>query len=231
MARGANGFAAVLEIEELPEALIGLANASYWLGDLAGVVDSVERVYVAARKRPDPVLAAAAALALVGYHKQFVGNVAAARDGWRAPLDSSTQQCRSTRGELLGARSFVTDDPVESERLAREALDIGRANGNVDLELLAMTVIGGALVQQGRTSEGVALLDEAMAAATVGGMQRPVDRSAHELHDDARVRELLRHRAGDPVGAGNGPLHRALRLPVPRRRVPDGLRPGVVRER
>jgi DNA-binding NarL/FixJ family response regulator len=57
---------------------------------------------------------------------------------------------------------------VEGERLAREALAIGRANGNADLELLAMTAVGNALVQQCRIAEGMALLDEAMAGA-VGG--------------------------------------------------------------
>ena len=88
------------------------------------------------------MLAAAAALSLVGYHKQFFGNAAAAR-GWLAQgariIETEAPQLR---GELLGARSFVTDDPVECERLAREAWDIGRANGNVDLEVLAMTAIG-----------------------------------------------------------------------------------------
>ena len=69
---------------------------------------------------------------------------------------------------LLGATAFVTDDPVESERLARETLAIGRADGNGDLELLAMTAVGGALVQQGRIAEGMALLDEAMAGALGG---------------------------------------------------------------
>jgi DNA-binding CsgD family transcriptional regulator len=161
-------FSGVLEVVELPEALMGLAGASYWLGDLGGVMDSFERAYAAANARSDPMLAAAAALALVGYHKQFVGNMAAAR-GWLARatrlVDTAVPQLR---GELLGATAFVTDDAVESERLAREALEIGRANANADLELMAMTVVGGALVQQGRTAEGVALLDEAMAAA-VGG--------------------------------------------------------------
>jgi hypothetical protein len=48
----------------------------------------------------------------------------------------------------------VTDDPVESERLAREALAIGRAKGSADLELLAMTAVGGALVQRWRPRSG-----------------------------------------------------------------------------
>ena len=78
-----DAFVAVLAGAEVPEALLGLANACYWLGDLPAMMRSLERAYAAARQRPDPVLAAAAALSLVGYHKQFVGNMAAAR-GWLA---------------------------------------------------------------------------------------------------------------------------------------------------
>ena len=55
-----DAFAAVLGESEVPEALLGLANACYWLGDLPGMMQSLERAYVAARQRPDPVLAAAA---------------------------------------------------------------------------------------------------------------------------------------------------------------------------
>ena len=62
----------------------------------------------------------------------------------------------------------MTDDPVASEALAREAAEIGRASGNSDLELMAMHAIGQALVQQGRTEEGMSLLDEAM-AGVIGG--------------------------------------------------------------
>jgi DNA-binding CsgD family transcriptional regulator len=169
-----DAFAGVVEQEEVPEALLGLANACYWLGDLAGVIDSFERAFTAARTRSDPVLAAAAAMSLVGYHRQFVGNMAAAR-GWLARAARIVEaEAPQLRGELLGATSFVTDDPVECERLAREALEIGRSSGNADLELLAMTAVGGALVQQGRTAEGMALLDEAMAAAIAGECGDPL---------------------------------------------------------
>ncbi|HEY7429247.1 MAG TPA: LuxR C-terminal-related transcriptional regulator [Streptosporangiaceae bacterium] len=161
-------FSAALDEAEIPEARLGLANACYWLGDLPGMMQALERAYAAARQRPDPVLAAAAALSLVGCHKQFVGNLAAAR-GWLARATRIVEtEAPDLRGELLGATAFVTDDPVESERLAREALAIGRAGGNADLELLAMTAVGGALMQQGRIAEGMALLDEAMAAALGG---------------------------------------------------------------
>ena len=56
----------------------------------------------------------------------------------------------------------------ESEALARQAVEIGRANGNSGLELMAMHAVGQALVQQGRTEEGMSLLDEAM-AGVIGG--------------------------------------------------------------
>jgi ATP/maltotriose-dependent transcriptional regulator MalT len=169
-----DAFAAILEAAEVPEALMGLGNAHYWLGDLAGMMESLQRAYAASRRRSHPTLAAAAAMSLVGYHKQFMGNTAAAR-GWLARAARLVEtEAPHLRGELLGATSFVTEDPVTCERLAREALAIGRANRNTDLELLAMTAVGGALVQQGRIAEGMALLDEAMACAVAGEWGHPL---------------------------------------------------------
>ena len=163
-----DAFSAVLEIAEVPEAFFGLANALFWLGDIAGTIAYCEKAYAGFRRRPDPLFAAGAALSLVGYNKGYLGNTAAAR-GWlsRAAriINSEVPQLR---GELLGATAYVTDDPVESEALARQAVEIGRANGNSDLELMAMHAVGQALVQQGRTEEGMSLLDEAM-AGVIGG--------------------------------------------------------------
>ena len=167
--RGArDAFSAVLVVAEVPEALFGLANALFWLGDIAGTIANCEKAYAAFRRRPDPMFAAGAALSLVGYNKGYLGNTAAAR-GWlsRAAriIESDVPELR---GELLGATAYVTDDPVQSEALARQAAEIGRANGNSDLELMAMHAVGQALVQQGRTEEGMSLLDEAM-AGLIGG--------------------------------------------------------------
>jgi DNA-binding CsgD family transcriptional regulator len=153
---------------EVPEAFFGLANALFWLGDIAGTITNCEKAYAAFRRRPDPVFAAGAALSLVGYNKGYLGNTAAAR-GWlsRAARIIETE-APELRGELLGATAYVTEDPVESEALARQAVEIGRANGNSGLELMAMHAVGQALVQQGRTEEGMLLLDEAM-AGVIGG--------------------------------------------------------------
>ena len=58
-------------------------------------------------------------------------------------------------------------------------VEIGRANGNTDLELLGMTAVGGAMVQQGRMADGLALLDEVMAAAIGGECDRSRSRPLH----------------------------------------------------
>ena len=167
--RGArDAFSAVLAVAEVPEALFGLANALFWLGDLAGTIANCEKAYAGFRRRGDPMFAAGAALALVGYNKGYLGNTAAAR-GWLSRAARIIEnEAPELRGELLGATAYVTEDPVESEALARQAAEIGRANGHSDLELMAMHAVGQALVQQGRTDEGMALLDEAM-AGVIGG--------------------------------------------------------------
>src|SRR5947207_1997144 len=58
--------------------------------------------------------------------------------------------------------------------LAREALEAARAAGDADLELCALSQVGAALVMRGRVDEGVALLDEAL-AASLGGEGRSLD--------------------------------------------------------
>ena len=163
-----DAFSAVLEVAEVPEALFGLANALFWLGDLAGTIANCEKAYAGFRRRGDPMFAAGAALSLVGYNKGYLGNTAAAR-GWLSRAARIVEnEVPGLRGEILGATAYVTNDPVESEALARQAAEIGRANGNSDLELMAMHAVGQALVQQGRTQEGMLLLDEAM-AGVIGG--------------------------------------------------------------
>src|SRR5215469_410676 len=166
--RARDAFSAVLEVAEVPEALFGLANALFWLGDLAGTITNCEKAYAGFRRRGDSMFAAGAALSLVGYNKGYLGNTAAAR-GWLSRAARIIEnEAPELRGELLGATAYVTDDPVRSEALARQAAEIGRANGHADLELMAMHAVGQALVQQGRTEEGMSLLDEAM-AGVIGG--------------------------------------------------------------
>jgi DNA-binding CsgD family transcriptional regulator len=163
-----DAFSAALAVAQVPEAHLGLANALFWLGDIAGTMTNSEKAYAGFRRRGDPMFAAGSALSLVGYNKGYLGNAAAAR-GWLARAARIIhKEVPELRGELLGATAYVTDDPLESESLARQAAEIGRATGNSDLELMAMHAVGQALVQQGRIEDGLSLLDEAM-AGVIGG--------------------------------------------------------------
>jgi hypothetical protein len=147
-----DAFSAVLAVADVPEASFGLANALFWLGDLAGTIASCEKAYAGFRRRGDPMFAAGAALSLVGYNKGYLGNTAAAR-GWLSRAARIIEnEAPELRGELLGATAYVTEDPVESEALARQAADIGRANGHSDLELMAIRASSSALKKALRTS-------------------------------------------------------------------------------
>jgi len=101
-----DAFSAVLEVAEVPEAFFGLANALFWLGDLAGTITSCEKAYAGFRRRGDAMLAAGAALSLVGYNKGYLGNTAAAR-GWLSRAARIIEnEVPELRKELLGAKDL-----------------------------------------------------------------------------------------------------------------------------
>src|SRR4029453_8956761 len=58
--------------------------------------------------------------------------------------------------------------------LQQRALELARESGDPDLELSALGDLGLSLVTEGRASEGLALIDEAM-AGTLGGERRRLD--------------------------------------------------------
>ncbi len=59
-------------------------------------------------------------------------------------------------------------DPVGGEAAARKAYELARHDDDRDLELCALSQIGAKLIEQGRVSEGVRYLDEAM-VGSLGG--------------------------------------------------------------
>jgi hypothetical protein len=66
------------------------------------------------------------------------------------------------------ARSEGSRDPSEAAIYAEAALDSALAAGDPDLELRALAQLGLVRVSAGDVDEGLAQLDEAMAAATSG---------------------------------------------------------------
>jgi hypothetical protein len=120
-----------------------VANTLFWLGDIAGTIAYCEKAYAVFRRRGDPMFAAGEAPSLVGYNKGISATRLPPADGWHGRHGSS----RARFPELLGATAYVTEDPVQSEALARQAAEIGRAHGNSGLELMAMHAVGQAAIR------------------------------------------------------------------------------------
>jgi ATP/maltotriose-dependent transcriptional regulator MalT len=163
-----DSFHAALQIEDSPEALNGLGDALWWLGETHASVEARERAYAGFRRRRDPARAADVALVLCIHYRANVGNAAAAA-GWLARAARLIDEfgLEQHLGWLTLMRAGESD-PHTSEQLAREAKEIASRSGDVDLELCAIAQIGSALVSQGRVEEGLPLLDEAM-AGSLGG--------------------------------------------------------------
>ena len=167
-------FEAILEVEESGEALFGLALALWWLRDSVSSVRLQERAFGMFRRDGDNENAFFTAMYLcLGYDMTF-GNRSASR-GWLAKARRVVEDCGldALRGWVLLCEAVTLhhEDPAASAEKAREALDVARETRDADLDVCARSELGAALVELGKTSEGTALLDEAMAGALGGEVQ------------------------------------------------------------
>jgi tetratricopeptide (TPR) repeat protein len=164
-----DSFEAALHQPEAAEALLGLAEALWWLGEIHESAACRERAYAEFRRRPDPVQAAECALVLCVHYRANLGN-AAASVGWLARATRLVEEFEldEMQGWLLLLRAAGAGDPIEGETLARRAREFAGESRDLDLELCALAEMGAALVKQVRVKEGLTLLEEAMAGSLVG---------------------------------------------------------------
>lgn len=149
-----------------PEDLERLATAAYLIGSDDDSVEVWERAHRELLSRGDVMRAARCAGWLV-----FVllnGGEFARGAGWlaraRRLLDEGPRDC-AERGHLLVPEAFqraVAGDWPSAHAISGQAAEIGDRFGDLDLVTLARNVQGRALIAQGRTVEGMALLDEVM---------------------------------------------------------------------
>ena len=153
-----------------PEDLERLATAAYLVGSDEDSVEVWERAHHELLSRGDVPRAARCAGWLV-----FVlmnGGEFARAGGWlaraRRLLDDGQRDC-AERGHLLVPvafqRAFEGDWP-SAYAISGQAAEIGDRFGDIDLVTLARNLQGRALIAQGRTVEGMTLLDEVMVAVT-----------------------------------------------------------------
>jgi DNA-binding CsgD family transcriptional regulator len=211
-------FEALLEPAESGETLFGLGMALWWLGETESSLRHWERAYAVFRRRPDPGQALLAAYCLCLSYRMSLGNDAASR-GWlgRAARLVEEFELGPLSGWVLVARAYIATDsghPDEGETSAREAWEIGREAGDLELELSAMSELGAALVELGHVQEGVALLDEAMAGALSGeggGLEMVVVITCRTITSCSRCGDLARAvqwvRAADDFYQRYGSFH------------------------
>jgi tetratricopeptide (TPR) repeat protein len=163
----ANG-AGALEAEDLER----LADAAWWLADGQTCMRAREEAYRRYVQREEPRAAAAVALALAEDH--FHRLARSVGQGWlrRAERHLDGLPEVSQHGWLHRLHVVVALGAERNPRQAMEhadrALEIARRVGDTDLEALAIQDRGRILVALGRVADGMALIDDAMTAATAG---------------------------------------------------------------
>lgn len=167
--RARAAFIRVLEEGPSADAEEGLGRALWWLKDTEGAIAHIERAYAAHRAAGDERRAAADALWLAREFAVAYGNEAVA-SGWIARAQGLLRDAGDVveQGWLALTKAERATAPPEMLRHAEEAVEIARRLGDADLEAAALVRWGYAEVAMGAVEDGIAKVDEALAAATGG---------------------------------------------------------------
>jgi DNA-binding CsgD family transcriptional regulator len=164
-----SAFVGVVELGEDSAALEGLSRALWWLGEHEQAHRVAKRAYLCHRRAGENRPAARIALWLAREYSVFYGP--AARQGWVARAETLLEgvgECPEAGWLALQRLGGSADEELES---ARCALDLARRHEDRDLEAVALGQLGMALVLTGRVAEGMARLDESMAAVSAGEVE------------------------------------------------------------
>ena len=148
-----------------------LAESAWWIGRIDECIAARERAYAAYMDQGKPGSAAAVAVRLA--EDFFRRQAKSLGNGWLKRAERLLQdvpECME-HGALLRLHAVLALDEGDVEKalgLARRTLDLATRFKDNDLHALALHDIGRMLVSQGDLAPGMALIDEAMAAA-VGG--------------------------------------------------------------
>jgi DNA-binding NarL/FixJ family response regulator len=141
------------------------ARARYLERDYRAAIATWERAYAAYREESDAVGAVRMARTLAGMHGQINGD-AALMNGWlgRArTLLALTPDSAEAGWVALNTAMFEAERPRRNT-LLRDAIEIARRRHDTNLEFTALSYLGASLVHGDQTADGMALLDEALAA-------------------------------------------------------------------
>src|SRR5207249_8393067 len=166
-------FEECLAESESPEALEGLGWAAHMLNEDRPTFDARERAYRLYLGRGDRGSAARIAAWLAADCLLFRGEPAVA-NGWlqRAHSLIDGLDAGVDHGWLAIHEGHIAvaldEDTAKARRLAARAVELGRAFGAPELEMLGLGLEGRALVSEGELEEGMRRLDEATTVALAG---------------------------------------------------------------
>jgi class 3 adenylate cyclase len=196
-----DAYSATTRAELTPADLEQFADAAWWTGKLEQAIVLRERAYAGYSAAGDKLSAARLALTLSWDHS---GRSAfAVSRGWFASGERLLAEVPESmeHGFLVLTRAvnalFAAGNLDDAIADFRRAYDLGARFGDRDIQILALTGHGRVLVKKGEVEEGLALLDEATAAAICGEL-RPHSTglvycmtisSCHDLGDYRRAAE------------------------------------------
>jgi DNA-binding CsgD family transcriptional regulator/uncharacterized protein HemY len=172
-------FAQALKRAPLAEAFEGLAIAGWWLDRADVVFDSRERAYLAYLERKDTVGAARLAIGIGWDYSAFRGEHAVCA-GWlhRAHQLLEGQGDCAERAWLAiregNAALFEESDPIRARAFADDAVRVGRAIGQIDVEMVGRALAGFAVAVSGQVVDGMRELDGVNAAVLAGELSDPI---------------------------------------------------------
>ncbi|WP_164701945.1 LuxR C-terminal-related transcriptional regulator [Modestobacter sp. KNN46-3] len=163
-----SAFAAALGAGGAAGARDGLAEAQWFLGRVPEAIALREQVFEE-HVRAGRCAEAARSAVWVAHQHLLSGRGSAAR-GWLARSERvmAGQPLCAGHGWVAVEAARQAATVAEQATAAAHALEVARAIGDGDLEVLAISLLGCAEVRAGRWGPGLRLLEEAMAAATAG---------------------------------------------------------------
>jgi ATP/maltotriose-dependent transcriptional regulator MalT len=163
-------FEEAVAADPSPVALEGLSRAAWWQGDQDATIAARERAYRDYRQAGDACGAARMGMWLASDHLDFRGDDAVA-SAWlrRARALVAEHEPCIEQGWVTLLESDIAllaaSDPTVAKRLAQEALDLAHRIGSIDVEVVALALLGTAQVASGEIEEGLGRLDDAAALA------------------------------------------------------------------
>src|SRR5215207_4817777 len=149
-----------------------LARSAYMLGRDDDYVSGLERAHHAYLESGEPLRAVRCAW-WIGHNFMFRGETGPAK-GWFARaqrlLERERRDCVERGYVLIAAviEHVFGGDHEAAHATAVEIVEIGERFGDQDLVAMGLMEQGHALVRQGRTEDGLRLVDETMVAVTTG---------------------------------------------------------------